>query len=78
MGVFQTLTATTDEKGYGLHNGTHPLPLDRLARLDAAMGTRFYAMPGLVDEVPSFVAQRNPPPPVAPPASAAKPKRPKS
>ena len=77
VGVLQTLTATTDEKGYGLHNRTHPLPLDRLARLDAAMGTRFDAMPGLVDDVPSFDALRNPPKPKAPPARQAKPKRPK-
>ena len=77
VGVLQTLTATTDEKGYGLHNRTHPLPLERLARLDAAMGTRFDAMPGLVDNVPSFDALRNPPKPKAPPARQAKPKRPK-
>lgn len=60
-GVLQTLTATTDESKYGLHNRTHPLPLDRLVRLDAAMGTRFDAMPGLVDDLPGFVALRQPP-----------------
>lgn len=78
VGVLQTLTATTDEKSYGLHNRTHPLPLDRLARLDAAMGTRFEGLPGLVDDVPSFTALRNPPPPpAASPVRKAKPKRPK-
>ena len=60
-GVLQTLTATTDESKYGLHNRTHPLPLDRLVRLDAAMGTRFDAMPGLVDDLPGFAALRQPP-----------------
>ena len=78
VGVLQTLTATTDQQGYGLHNRTHPLALDRLMRLDAAMGTRFDAMPGLVDDAASFVALRNPPPPAAPPARSVKPKRPKS
>ena len=77
VGVLQTLTATTDQQGYGLHNRTHPLPLDRLVRLDAAMGTRFDSTAGLVDDVPSFVTLRNPPPPAASPAKPAKPKRPK-
>ena len=82
VGVLQTLTATTDEAGYGLHNRTHPLPLDRLVRLDAAMGTRFDAMPGLVDDAPGFAPMRNPPPPgpAAGPAKAKpkpKPKRPR-
>ena len=67
-GVLQTLTATTDESKYGLHNRTHPLPLDRLARLDAAMGTRFDKMPGLVDDLPSFLALRRPPASVSSPA----------
>ena len=70
VGVLQTLTATTDESKYGLHNRTHPLPLDRLVRLDAAMGTKFDAMPGLVDDLPGFAALRLPP---APPATSAKP-----
>lgn len=74
VGVLQTLSATADERGYALHNRTHPLPLDRLARLDAAMGTRFDAMPGLVDDVATFSALRNPP--AAPPRPAAPAKRP--
>ena len=69
-GVLQTLTATTDESAYGLHNRTHPLPLDRLARLDAAMGTRFDALPGLVDDLPGFAAARKPPAPLASPAKS--------
>ena len=74
-GVLQTLTATTDQQGYGLHQRTHPLPLDRLLRLDAAMGTRFDAMPGLVDDVPGFAALRRPSGPAAPSTRPAKPKR---
>jgi predicted Zn-dependent protease len=59
-GVLQTLTAANEEKGYKLHNRTHPLPLERIARLDAAMGARLDAVPGLVDETPGFVALRQP------------------
>lgn len=77
VGVLQTLTATTDQQGYGLHNRTHPLPLDRLVRLDAAMGTRFDSMAGLADDAVSFVALRKPQSPAAPPAKLVKPKRPK-
>lgn len=72
-GVLQTLTATAEADGYGLHNRTHPLPLERIARLDAAMGTRLDAIPGLVDDLASFVALRAPPPP--PPAPVTPPKR---
>ena len=72
-GVLQTLTATTDESTYGLHNRTHPLPLERLARLDAAMGTRFDAMTGLVDDLPGLAAARRPPAPVAAPTKAKSP-----
>ncbi len=66
-GVLQSLTATTDESKYGLHNRTHPLPLDRLVRLDSAMGKRFDTMPGLVDDLPGFAALRRPPAPLAAP-----------
>lgn len=75
-GVLQTLTATTDERAYGMHSRTHPLPLERLLRLDAAMGTKFEAMPGLVEDSPGFLALRRPPSaPPAPPKPAKK-KRP--
>lgn len=74
-GVLQTLTAASDERGYEMHHRTHPLPLDRLMRLDAAMGTRFDAMPGLIEDTPGFVALRNPPSP--PPPAKAAPARPK-
>jgi beta-barrel assembly-enhancing protease len=70
-GVLQTLTATTDERAYELNTRTHPLPLDRLKRLDAAMGNRFDSMPGLVEDTPGYLALRRPAPP--PPAPAAKP-----
>ena len=69
-GVLQTLTGSADTAGYGLHNRTHPLPLERIARLDAAMGTRLDAVPGLVDDLASFVALRAPPPPPPPPVKA--------
>ncbi len=72
-GVLQTLTATTDESAYGLHNRTHPLPLDRLARLDAAMGTRFDTMLGLVDDLPGLAAARRPSAPLAEPAARKRP-----
>lgn len=75
-GVLQTLTATTDERAYGMHSRTHPLPLERLLRLDAAMGTKFEAMPGLIEDSPGFLALRRPPSaPPAPPKPAKK-KRP--
>jgi predicted Zn-dependent protease len=74
-GVLQTLTSTIDQKSFALHTRTHPQPLDRLIRLDAAMGSRFDSMPGLVDDVPGFAIMRNPPPPpAAPPAGGPKPK----
>lgn len=74
-GVLQTLTATADAAGYGLHNRTHPLPLERISRLDGAMGTRLDAIPGLVDDLASFVALRAPPPPPPPPPTPAPAKR---
>lgn len=61
VGVLQTLTGTTDEKAYALHTRTHPLPIDRIDRLDAVMGSKFDGMANLVDDLPSFVALRTPP-----------------
>ncbi len=79
-GVLQTLTATADERAYGMHTRTHPSPLERLARLDAAMGSRFEAMPDLVEDSPGYLTLRRPPPAVVPaapkPAKPAKKKRP--
>jgi len=72
-GVLQTLTANHDERRYALHKRSHPLPVDRIARLDSAMGARLDGLAGLVDDVPAFVALRNPP---APPEPAAQPRRP--
>lgn len=69
VGVLQTLSAAPDDKGFALHNKTHPLPVERLQRLDAAMGNRLDAVPGVIDDSPGFVALRTPPPavPVRPP-----------
>lgn len=67
VGVLQTLSAAPDDKGFALHNRTHPLPVERIERLDRAMGTRLDAVPGVVDDLPSFVALRAPPPRPAPP-----------
>ncbi len=76
-GVLQTLTATTEEQAYGMHRRTHPLPLDRLNRLDAAMGTRFEAVPDLVEDTPGYLALRRPAPAPAPtPPKPPKKKRP--
>ena len=72
VGVLQTLSGAPESKGYALHARTHPIPLDRISRLDAAMGTKLDAVPGVVEDLPTFVALRSPPPP---PAPAAAPKR---
>jgi beta-barrel assembly-enhancing protease len=74
-GVLQTLSATTEERAYGLHTRTHPLPLDRLFRLDAAMGLRFENMPDLIEDTPAFVALRNPALPPRPAPAAPRPSR---
>lgn len=69
-GVLQTLSAEPQAKGFALMYKTHPLPVDRLERLDAAMGTRLDGLEGLVDDLPGFAALRAPPPqPVAMPVS---------
>lgn len=77
-GVLQTLTATSDDSRYGLHNRSHPLPLERITRLDSAMGTKLDGLAGLADDVPAFVALRNPPPPPPAPPPARRPARRKS
>lgn len=62
VGALQTLSASPTDGGFALMFKTHPTPSDRLARLGAAMGITFEEMPGLVDDLPSFSALRNPPP----------------
>jgi predicted Zn-dependent protease len=71
-GVLQTLSAAQADKGLALMMKTHPNPVDRMDRLDKAMGTRFDALTPVAEDLPSFVALRNPPPPppvVKPPAA---------
>lgn len=70
VGVLQTLSGEPVTKGYALHTKTHPAPVDRLGRLDAAMGTRLDGIAGAAD-LPSFVALRATPAPVPAPAPAA-------
>ena len=80
VGVLQTLSAQQDQKGMALMMKTHPNPTDRMDRLGKAMGTRLDALTPVADDLPSFVALRNPPPPPAAKAPAkarakAKPRR---
>ncbi len=58
VGVLQTLSAAPDEKGYALMNKTHPLPVERIDRLDRAMGTRMDALAVADVSVPNFDAVR--------------------
>jgi predicted Zn-dependent protease len=67
VGVLQTLAAAPQDHSVALIYKTHPLPADRLDRLDSAMGTQFDGVQGLVDDLPSFVALRAPPPPMPAP-----------
>lgn len=71
VGVLQTLSAEQDQKGLALMMKTHPNPTDRMERLGKAMGTKLDALTPVADDLPSFVALRNPPPP-EPAAPAAK------
>ncbi len=68
VGVLQTLSGQPDASGRALHDRTHPLPVERIDRLDLAMGTQFDQMTSVVDDLPSFVALRAPPPPPQTPA----------
>jgi predicted Zn-dependent protease len=73
VGVLQTLSAAQADKGLALMMKTHPNPTDRMDRLDKAMGTRLDGLTPVADDLPSFVALREPPPPPvikAPPAKA--------
>jgi beta-barrel assembly-enhancing protease len=71
-GVLQTLSATVDDKAYAMNTRTHPSPLERMSRLDGAMGARFETIPGLVEDTPGYLTLRRPPP--APTPTAPKPK----
>jgi predicted Zn-dependent protease len=65
-GVLQTLTGFSGaSKGFALLFKTHPSPVSRLEKLDAAMGTRLDAYPAR-DDVPQFAGfiARFPPPPL--------------
>jgi predicted Zn-dependent protease len=73
VGVLQTLSAEQDQKGLALMMKTHPNPVDRMDRLGKAMGTRLDALTPVADDLPSFVALRNPPPAPAAKAAPAKP-----
>jgi beta-barrel assembly-enhancing protease len=68
VGVLQTLSAAPDEKGYALMNKTHPLPVDRIDRLDRAMGTQMDTLAVADVSLPNFDAARVPAAkPVTPP-----------
>lgn len=58
VGVLQTLSAAPDEKGFALMNKTHPLPVDRIDKLDRAMGTKLDTVTNVVEDLPSFVQLR--------------------
>jgi len=60
VGVLQTLSASPDEKGFALLYKTHPLPVERIERLDRAMGTKMDALALADVALPNFT--------VAPPA----------
>jgi beta-barrel assembly-enhancing protease len=56
VGVLQTLSAAPNERGYALMNKTHPLPVDRIDRLDKAMGTQMDALAVADAALPNFNA----------------------
>jgi predicted Zn-dependent protease len=61
VGVLQTLSAAPAEKGYALMNKTHPLPVERIDRLDRAMGTQMDTLAVADVSVPNFDAARTAP-----------------
>jgi hypothetical protein len=71
IGVLQTMSAEQADKGLALMMKTHPNPVDRMDRLGKAMGNRLDALTPVADDLPSFVALRNPPPPPPPAAKPA-------
>lgn len=56
VGVLQTLSASADEKGFALMSKTHPLPVDRIDRLDRVMGTQLDTLALADTMVPNFNA----------------------
>lgn len=62
-GVLQTLSGAPETREYALDKRTHPAPLERIQRLDAAMGTSLDRLTGLVEDQPAFQALITPPPP---------------
>ncbi len=66
VGVLQTFSASPDEKGFALLYKTHPLPVERIERLDRAMGTKMDALAVADVALPNFTA---PPPAVTKPAT---------
>ncbi len=58
VGVLQTLSAARDERGFALMNRTHPLPVERIDRLDRAMGTQMDAFAVADVSLPTFSPMR--------------------
>lgn len=54
VGVLQTLSAAPDDSGFKLMNKTHPLPVERIERLDRAMGTTMDPLTLADKPLPSF------------------------
>jgi predicted Zn-dependent protease len=54
VGVLQTLSAGSDDKSYALMTKTHPAPVERIDRLDKAMGTKLDVLALADTAVPNF------------------------
>lgn len=70
VGVLQTLSAAPAESGFALMFKTHPTPDSRIERLDKVMGSKLDGLPGLVEDLASFMELRNPTPAPVPAAVA--------
>lgn len=75
VGVLQTLSAAADEKGYALMTKTHPQPVERIDRLDRAMGTQMDSLAVADTAVPDFTAASLPTKPGSPNPAPRKGKR---
>jgi len=60
VGVLQTLSAAADEKGFALMTKTHPQPVERIDRLDRAMGTQMDSLAVADTAIPDFNAAATP------------------